>query len=261
MVEVRWIKITTDMFDDEKIAIIESMPEADAILVIWVRLLVLAGKVNNGGLIYVQPGIPYTDEMLSSVMKRPINTIRLALQTLQKFKMIESLPDGIFVINWSKHQNMDVLNKIREDTRLRVAKFREKQRLLLSDNNTGNVTVTLPVTLRNDIRSKKEEVRSSSSGSNSSSSASVNKLDTEIYDMYSSEIGAITPEIERQLVYLVNNYSKDSVLKAISSSVTHNKRYLAYIIGTVNRMKNVNGDKKENPDKYFQGKYGHMVQR
>ncbi|MFA1421627.1 phage replisome organizer N-terminal domain-containing protein, partial [Enterococcus faecalis] len=37
MAEISWIKLKTTMFDDEKIKLIQSMPEADAILVIWIR--------------------------------------------------------------------------------------------------------------------------------------------------------------------------------------------------------------------------------
>ncbi|WP_202905980.1 phage replisome organizer N-terminal domain-containing protein, partial [Clostridium botulinum] len=47
--EVKWIKIVTDIFDDEKILLIENMPEADSIIVIWFKLLCLAGKMNNSG--------------------------------------------------------------------------------------------------------------------------------------------------------------------------------------------------------------------
>ncbi|NQN39323.1 hypothetical protein HPA20_10690, partial [Streptococcus suis] len=32
--EIKWIKIVTDIFDDEKILLIESLPEADTIIVI-----------------------------------------------------------------------------------------------------------------------------------------------------------------------------------------------------------------------------------
>ena len=49
MAEVKWIKITTDIFDDEKILMIETLPSADTILVIWFKLLALAGKSNNNG--------------------------------------------------------------------------------------------------------------------------------------------------------------------------------------------------------------------
>ena len=46
MAEVKWIKITTDMFDDEKIKLIESMPERDTVLTIWIKLICLAGRVR-----------------------------------------------------------------------------------------------------------------------------------------------------------------------------------------------------------------------
>ena len=47
MADIKWIKITTDIFDDEKILLIESLPEADSIIVIWFKLLCLAGKMNT----------------------------------------------------------------------------------------------------------------------------------------------------------------------------------------------------------------------
>lgn len=50
MAEINWIKLRVDMFDDDKIKIIQSMPEGDAILVVWIRILALAGKCNAKGL-------------------------------------------------------------------------------------------------------------------------------------------------------------------------------------------------------------------
>ena len=49
MADVKWIKITTDIFDDEKILLIEGLPSSDEIIVIWFKLLILAGKQNNNG--------------------------------------------------------------------------------------------------------------------------------------------------------------------------------------------------------------------
>ena len=142
MAEVKWIKITTDMFDDEKIRLIESMPEGDAILVTWIKLLTLAGKTNDNGTIYLTETIPYTEDMLTTICRRPLQIIRLALQTFEKLEMI-AIENGIInIVNWEKHQNIERLQQIREQTRTRVARFREKQRLL-------SEPVTLPVTLRN----------------------------------------------------------------------------------------------------------------
>ena len=57
MAEITWVKLTINMFDDEKIRLIEAMPEADAIIIIWVRLLTLAGKTNDDGRIYIDISI------------------------------------------------------------------------------------------------------------------------------------------------------------------------------------------------------------
>ena len=136
MADVKWIKIVTDVFDDEKILMIETLPEADSIIVIWFKLLCLAGKQNNSG-VFLLGRMPYTDEMFATVFRRPINTVRLALRTFEDFGMIEIINDAVTIPNWEKHQSIETLDKIREQTRLRVAKHREKQKSL-----SGNVTVT-----------------------------------------------------------------------------------------------------------------------
>ena len=79
MAEVQWIKIVTDIFDNRKIKQIEYMPEADSILVIWFKLLCLAGNINESGLLLITKDIPYTEEMLANEFKRPINTVRLEI--------------------------------------------------------------------------------------------------------------------------------------------------------------------------------------
>lgn len=142
MAEVRWIKLATDVFDNRKIRQIEKMPDGDALIIIWFKLLVLAGTVNDGGMIYLTRDIPYTEQLLANEFNRPISTIQLALQTFSRFGMIEVIDDLIHVTNWEKYQNANGLDRIREQTRNRVAAFRERQKELPPCNVTGNATVT-----------------------------------------------------------------------------------------------------------------------
>lgn len=148
MAEISWIKLKTTMFDDEKIKLIQSMPEADAILVIWIRLLVLAGKTNDEGLIYIQRNMPYTEEMLATLFSKSVNVVRLALITLQQFNMIDLNEDGLIAIeNWDKHQNIEGMEKVRLKNAERVRKHRErKKQQALEDKNSGNVTCNVTVT-------------------------------------------------------------------------------------------------------------------
>ena len=119
MAEVKWIKIVTNIFDDEKMLMIETLPSADSIIVVWFKLLCLAGKTNNSGVFIFNERIPYTDEMLASIFRRDINIVRMALKTFENFGMIEIVDNVITIPNWSKHQTLDALEKQRERDRLK----------------------------------------------------------------------------------------------------------------------------------------------
>lgn len=130
MADVKWIKIVTDIFDNRKIKQIRKMPDADAVIVIWFEILCLAGSSNQNGLIFFDKDIPYTDEMFANAFDKPINTIKMALNIFERFNMIEMFDDVYCVSNWVKYQNSDALDVIREKTRARVEKHREKQKEL-----------------------------------------------------------------------------------------------------------------------------------
>lgn len=136
MADINWIKLRVDMFDDEKIKIIQSMPEGDAILVIWIRIIALAGKCNAKGLVLIEDEFPYSDEMLATIFNKPLATVRLALGTFEKFRMIERTEKGIYISNFEKHQNTEGMEKIREQSRIRKQREREKKRALLEAGNT-----------------------------------------------------------------------------------------------------------------------------
>ena len=158
MSDVKWIKITTNMFDDEKIKLIEAMPDADTILVIWVKLLVQAGKTNASGYIFLNENIPYTDEMLATLFNKPLNTIRFALETFKKFGMVEMDENGIYINNWEKHQNIEGLEKIREQTRQRVQKHREQKKLKDASNDTETLRNAPEVELESD-QNREEKIK------------------------------------------------------------------------------------------------------
>lgn len=127
MSEVKWIKIVVDIFDDEKMLLIESLPDSDSIIVIWFKLLCLAGKQNNDGVLMLNERLAYTDEMLATVFRRPLQTVRLALETFENFGMVEILNGAICIPNWGKHQSLDRLEKIRDYQREYHREYRKKQ--------------------------------------------------------------------------------------------------------------------------------------
>ena len=163
MAEVKWVKLTTDMFDNRKIKHLRRLPEGNNIVLIWVMLLTMAGRCNSGGMIFLTENIPYTPKMLADELDFEENTVLLAIDALSKLDMILT-DNGVFTIaGWEEYQNTDRLAEIREQTRKRVAKCREKK-LLPKGNVTSNATVTVCNALEEEIeeeKEKEEEIHSS----------------------------------------------------------------------------------------------------
>lgn len=166
MADVKWIKITTDIFDDEKILLIESLPDAYAIITVWFKLLCLAGKQNNSG-VFMMGRLPYTDKMLATIFRMKESTVTMALNTFEQFEMVQ-IVDGVYTIpNWGKHQNLDQLENKKEYMRNYMADYRQKQKALTtgkpncktnSKTNVSEADIERDKELDLDIDNKKESV-------------------------------------------------------------------------------------------------------
>jgi predicted phage replisome organizer len=135
MADVKWIKLATNLFDNRKIRQIECLPDGFAIIVVWVKLLCLAGNVNDSGMVYFTKEIPYTDQMLSAQFNMPLTTVQLALRTFQQFGMIDVIDNMLYISNWEKYQSVDRLAEIREYNRIAKQKSRAKQKALADVND------------------------------------------------------------------------------------------------------------------------------
>ena len=145
MAEVKWIKIVTDIFDDEKILLIESMPKSDGIIVIWFKLLCLAGKQNNNGVFLINERIPYTTKMLATIFRRKEATVELALKVFEDFGMIKIINNTITIPNWGKHQNFSKIEKNKEYMQDYMKEYRAKQKLLVEQNSDSDSKVNSKV--------------------------------------------------------------------------------------------------------------------
>ena len=132
--DVKWIKITTDIFDDEKILLIEGLPDSYAIITVWFKLLCLAGKQNNNG-VFMMGRIPYTNSMLATIFRMKESTVSMALEVFSNFGMVEIVEGVITIPNWKKHQSLDAYEKKKERDRLYQAERRAAQRALIEKSS------------------------------------------------------------------------------------------------------------------------------
>ena len=239
MTEVKWIKIVTDIFDDEKILLIESMPEADAIIVIWFKMLCLAGKQNNSGVFQLHGRIAYTDEMFATIFRRPVNTVRLALKTFEQFGMIEIVNDTVTIPNWEKHQKVDALEASREATRKRVARYRERQKRLVS---ASNVTDTFGNADRID-KDKEEDIEEVVVESacareevNPFGEDDGDRPDTNTVELYaSSNLQYMSPTAIQEIVSYRDSMDDDVIRHGIDVACDNGRRVWSYARAILNR--------------------------
>ena len=90
-----------------------------------------------------------------------------------------------------------------------------------------------------------------------------------IFALYEQNIGMITPMIVEELKEAEKLYPPQWIEEAFKEAVTLNKRSWKYIARILERWASEGKDsgeyrrdiKKDGPDKYVKGKYGHLVQR
>ena len=169
------------MFDNPKIKAIRRMPEGNNIILIWVMLLTIAGRCNADGNIFLTEKIRYNAETLADELRFPESVVRLALNVLTEYSMIICQEDAFYIKNWEEYQNVEGMAKVREQTRLRVAKHREKAKALPESNVTRNATVTQSnaTDKESDSYSKSDSKSNSSSDSFNSNNKEVGRLSEE----------------------------------------------------------------------------------
>lgn len=216
MTEITWIKLKTDMFENQKIKLIEALPEADTILVIWLKLLATAGKVNCNGYIMITESIPMNIEEMATVFNRPLNTVRLALETFKRYGMIEMDDDQVVrITNWEKHQSVDKMNEIREYNRIAKRKSREKKKQL---PNVNDKSMTSQQCHDTDKEQELEEDKDIDKDIKKQHLVDDDFL--KLINFYQQNIGQIAPILSEKLGDLVDTHNIHLIIEAFTRAIT-----------------------------------------
>ena len=137
MSDVQWIKLSTGLFENRKIKQLERMCKGDTLLIIWIKLLILAGRLNDDGRVYITPTVGYDHKSLACEMNRPAPVVQQALELFQTFSMITVDESGIIHIKgWEKYQSVDRMAELTEYNR--QAKQRERKKKKVNDASMTN---------------------------------------------------------------------------------------------------------------------------
>lgn len=258
-----WIKLSTGMFDDEKIKLIKNMPEGRSILLIWVELLCFAGKTDNEGVFRFTKEIPYNEEMFASIFGENITTVRLALQTFIKFGMMEKIEGTYALTNWTKYQSeTTAIERAKEKKHERQKRWRKKQKSLLLEatSQKRDVSETSPrpstdvkethtelekekeleeeLDIEGTTKNKNNCLSAAAAFNNNFSKTEVITRDhskqplvgVETVDFYNKNVFPLSSSYERErLLDLADEYGDEWCIAACKEAIDHQVRSIAYI--------------------------------
>ena len=239
-----WIKLSTGIFDDEKIKLIELLPEGDSLLIIWLKLLCFAGKTDNDGVFRLTEKIPYNEEMLAGIFGRKLTTVRTALKVFQDYGMLEIIDGSYALSNWVKYQNeSDALTKSKEKNRIRQKKWYDKHKKPLLEatsqkpnvrSNDSNVSLT-PTEEEVEVEEDKDIYSSSCS---STKQRKVKDGHRAVSDFYIHNIRPTPSEYELTcLLDLADEYSDEWTIEALKETIKGGGRGLRYTEKILERWK------------------------
>ena len=137
MSEVKWVKITTDMFDNRKIKHLRRLPEGDSFVLIWIMLLTVAGRCNAGGRVFLTESIPYTTAMLADEFDFEESTVAGALKIFRQLNMTVTEGGFLRLAGWEEYQNADRLSELRAKDRERKRAKRAQEKAFVSESVLG----------------------------------------------------------------------------------------------------------------------------
>ena len=150
-----WLKLKRDFFKRHDIQIIEAMPNGKDYILFYLKLL--CESVDHEGKLRFSEQIPYNEQMLATITNTNVDVVRSAIQAFTELHMMELLDDGTYFMNevdkmiGSTTQDENT----RESTRLRVQRYRERQKALPhAEDRYSNVTCNGEIEL--EIEKEKE---------------------------------------------------------------------------------------------------------
>ena len=283
-----WFKVSADVFDSEKIKILRADTKiGDSLALMWVFLLALARKKNDGGYVYATEGVAYTPKTLAAVGGFKPKIAETALEVFRQYNMIDIEDNGyIYIVGWGEYQNAEELSKLKERERckeaMRVKRQREKQSKTCNNDVTNtdvtkcyedvtcNKSVTSQDVTRNndvtntDVTDKNKNKNKSKSNNNNFSSGCYDKNaavtcnsyenvtnDNNPVGFWNQNVTPITPYIAERLQAIAKEHGELIAMQAVTITAQQGKKSIAYCEGVARNLASGDNQKPKKPPDSF----------
>ena len=140
---MRYIKLPAHIFEDDKIKTVRSQKDGDSVILLYIMLMAVAVKSDNGGRLMLCDNIPYDDKILSNTLSLQLPIIKSGLESLVKYGLL-TVSNSIYSLsNYDEYADMKTIKERRQNAE-RQAKYKSKQSdnaVMVTDNKAAKTDV------------------------------------------------------------------------------------------------------------------------
>ena len=217
-----YLKLRDNFFDNDDIAILESMP--DGILYSNILLKLYLRSLKNNGKLMFNDRIPYNAQMLSTITRQPIAVVEKAVGIFQEMGLIEVLDNGAIYM-------LDIQNFIGSSNTEadRKREYRRKIALEKGQNLLGHLSGQMSDEQAPEIEIDNRDIKENRDIEEIDSAK--DNYPSAIAKYYQSRIGVLDGKQFEQLIdYIRLDHMEYELVKlAIDKSADNSKRSFGYV--------------------------------
>jgi predicted phage replisome organizer len=96
-----WLKLPRDFFKRHDIKYIESLPDGHEIVLVYLQLML--ESIDHDGELRFSPKIPYSEEMLASVLGIDIEILKTSMKVLKELELVKISKNGTIILEKVKN--------------------------------------------------------------------------------------------------------------------------------------------------------------
>ena len=219
-----YLKLRDNFFDNDDIAILESMP--DGILYSNILLKLYLRSLKNNGKLMFNDRIPYNAQMLSTITRQPIAVVEKAVGIFKEMGLIDVLDNGAIYM-------LDIQNFIGSSNTEadRKREYRRKIALEKGQKLLGHLSGQMSDEQAPEIEIENRDIEEIENRDIEEIDSAKDKSPAAIAEYYQSRIGVLDGKQFEQLIdYIRFDHMEYELVKlAIDKAADNSKRSFGYV--------------------------------
>lgn len=211
-----WLKLEENYFDLKIQKALRRLPSGSDMLICYLKMQLR--YLNTGGIIEYQGIYEELAQEIALDIDEEEDLVKMTLSVLEKWKVIEPCDSGIYIAEMQERIGS------KTDVALRVARHRERQKMLHCNNDETKSNSIKEIEIEKEIDKEKEQ-------------ETKRDIDDVVKHLEKNFVRTISPLEYEKLKDWLRDFNENMIKHAIDLAILNNKKTFSYIAGILKNWK------------------------